>query len=114
MLFEIKPVALKAMVVAVVEGVALWSVHSVPADPPDTPVINANDVTIGQVLDVGRLDGNVCIVTNDATQVNVSLHIDDGNGTARCLSSRHITRCMFDCASHYLGPLNNKGGANEN
>ena len=49
MLFEIKPVALTAMVAAVVAGVALRSVHSVPAVPFDTPVINENDATIGQV-----------------------------------------------------------------
>ena len=65
MLFEIKPVALKAMVVTVVAGVALWSVHSVPADPSDMPLINDNDVTIGQVLNVGRVDGDICITTHE-------------------------------------------------
>ena len=77
MLFEIKPVALKAMVVAVVTDVALFPVLSVPSDPPNTLVIDEEDLAIGQALDGG-------IMSNDAIEVGVNVSVDEQRGGSRC------------------------------
>lgn len=73
MLFEIKPVALKAMVTAVVVDVALSSVRSVSSDAVDALVIDEKDAAIGCVINVGRLSrfpgielaGSTFISTNE-------------------------------------------------
>ena len=79
MLFEIKPVALKSMVTAVVVDVALRSVGSVPADPVDALVIDEKDAAIGCAFDVGRLIGDVGIVPNGPIEEEVEVPIASSN-----------------------------------
>ncbi len=79
MLFEIKPVALKAMVTAVVEDVALRTVRSVSADPVDALAIDEKDAAIGCAFAVGRLIGDVSIVPNGPIQEEVEVPIASSN-----------------------------------
>lgn len=79
MLFEIKPVALKAMVMAVVVDVALRSVRSVPADSVDALSIDEKDAAIGCAFAVGRLIGDVGIVPNGPIEEEVEVPIASSN-----------------------------------
>ncbi len=79
MLFEIKPVALKAMVMAVVVDVALRSVRSVSADSVDALAFDEKDADIGCAFDVGRLIGDISIVPNDPIEEEVEVPTASSN-----------------------------------
>lgn len=77
MLFKASPVVLRAMVVTVVVGVALWFYDPVSANPRNTLVINEEDVAVGQVLDTGVLVGEVCVMSNEMIEVEVDVSPDE-------------------------------------
>ena len=82
MLFEIKPVALKAMVTAVVEDVALRTVRSVSADPVDALVIDEKDAAIGCAFNVCRLIGDVNVVSDGPGEEEVDVSVGEPSARA--------------------------------
>ncbi len=47
------------------------------ATPPDALIVADEDVAVGQVLDVGELVGDTCVMTHEAVEVQVDVSVDE-------------------------------------